>query len=110
MKILLDQNLPRSAVRVFERLGIDAVHVGSVKLTGRPDQEVWRFAAENDRVIVTKDSDFTQILDLTQKKSVRVVLLKVGNTTNRVFFPWLLINWPRAQSLLDQGHSLIELI
>ena len=109
MAVLLDQNLPRRAVNVFAELGIDAVHVSSLALAGKPDRDIWRYAAANDLVIVTKDVDFTQIQDLTLQKLPAVVLLGIGNTTNKVFFPWLRVNWHRAQTLLDRGHTLIEL-
>jgi predicted nuclease of predicted toxin-antitoxin system len=107
--LLIDQNLPRRAVLVFEEIGLVAVHVTSIKLAGMPDKAIWRYAADKNLVIVTKDIDFTQIRDLTLKRPVRVVRLGVGNTTNQTLFPWLRINWPRAQARLDQGHILIEL-
>jgi predicted nuclease of predicted toxin-antitoxin system len=107
--ILIDQNLPRRATQVFEQFGLNAIHVSSVRLSGRPDQEIWRYAAMNDMVIVTKDLDFSQIYDLALKKPVRVVILRVGNTTNSTLFPWLSANWQRAQLRLDQGHTLVEL-
>jgi predicted nuclease of predicted toxin-antitoxin system len=109
MKVLLDQNLPRRAVQIFGQLGIDAVHVSSVKLSGKPDLDIWRFAADHDRVIITKDSDFIQIQDFANRRTVKVVHLRIGNTTNKFLFLWLRENWSRAQTLLDQGHNLIEL-
>ncbi len=107
--VLLDQNLPRRAVSVFKELGIDAVHVHTVKLSGKPDRDIWRYAALNNLIIVTKDVDFTQIHDLTLKSPVRVVWLRIGNTSNKTLLPWLRLNWSRAQLRLNEGHDLIEL-
>jgi predicted nuclease of predicted toxin-antitoxin system len=70
----LDQNLPRRAVSAFKELGIDAVHVHTVKLSGKPDRHIWRYAALNNLIIVTKDVDFTQLHDISLKSPVRVVL------------------------------------
>jgi predicted nuclease of predicted toxin-antitoxin system len=109
VRLLLDQNLPRRAVKVFETLGIEAIHVHSVGLANQSDRKIWRYASQNQLVIVTKDADFTQIQDLTVRIPVRVVWLRVGNLTNMALFPWILTHWPRAQELLDQGHTMIEL-
>jgi predicted nuclease of predicted toxin-antitoxin system len=107
--LLIDQNLPRRVVGTFETLGVDAVHVTSVGLAGKPDRDIWRYAAANNRVIVTKDIDFAQITDLTLKGPVRVVRLCIGNTSNKFLFAWLLANWSRAQAKLVEGHVFIEL-
>jgi predicted nuclease of predicted toxin-antitoxin system len=107
--LLLDQNLPFGAVKVFKELGISATHVSSVGLAGRTDREIWRYAAARDLVVVTKDQDFMLINDLGLSTPVRVVLLAIGNTTNRHLFPRLQVNWKRAQALLDAGNVLIVL-
>jgi predicted nuclease of predicted toxin-antitoxin system len=107
--LLLDQNIARSAVKHFASLGVNAVHVANVGLANKSDREIWRYASRNKLIIVTKDSDFAQIHDLTRVSPVRVVWLRLGNTTNRILFPWLTQHWPHAQALLDQGHLLVEL-
>ena len=109
MRVLLDQNLPAKAAKVFAELGVEAEHVKTIGLAGRADGEVWRRAAETGAVIVTKDVDFTQIQDFVLKRPVRVVWVRIGNTSNQILIPWLRTHWPRAQALLDAGHQIIEL-
>jgi predicted nuclease of predicted toxin-antitoxin system len=106
---LLDQNLPRGAVKVFQELGFSATHVSSVKLDDASDKAIWRYAAANNLVIVTKDMDFAEIHDPMLRGPVNVVRLLVGNTTNRSLYPWLRENWHLAQMQLDSGQSFVEL-
>ena len=59
MRILLDENL---APRLVERLRdiFDVVHVRDAGLASASDVQVWEFARESGRTIVTKDADFEE--------------------------------------------------
>lgn len=72
MRWLLDQGLPRTAADLLRGLGMDAVHVGEIGMAGATDRGITNIAGQQDRIIVTLDSDFHAILALsgTQKPSV----------------------------------------
>ena len=53
-------------------------HVRSVGLRGRPDVDVWDYAAAHALIIVTKDDDFRQ-LSFLRGAPPKVVWLVVGN-------------------------------
>jgi predicted nuclease of predicted toxin-antitoxin system len=108
-ELLLDQNLPRGAVKVFRELGMSATHVSSVRLDGSSDMAIWRYAAAHNMVIVTKDMDFAEIHDARLHAPVCVVRLLIGNTINRLLYPWLRENWHLAQMQLDSGQTFVEL-
>lgn len=53
MKLLLDENLSPRLIERATKLGIYAVHVAHVGLTGRSDADLFRYAFANDMVVAT---------------------------------------------------------
>lgn len=84
MKLLLDNNLsPRLAHRLAD-LGQEIVHVESAGLASATDLTVWDLAKRNGLMIVTKDSDFSEI-QVLQGFPPKVIWIRLGNcTTNQV--------------------------
>jgi predicted nuclease of predicted toxin-antitoxin system len=78
VRLLFDNNLSSRLVRLLHDVYPDAVHVETVALERASDEDVWRYARDNDCIIVTKDSDFR---DLTVLRGFppRVVWLRIGN-------------------------------
>jgi predicted nuclease of predicted toxin-antitoxin system len=77
MRFLVDANLsPRVAV-LLSGEGFDSVHVGDVELLTATDQAILAYAAANDLVIISADSDFGELLAVS-RGAVRpsVVLLR----------------------------------
>lgn len=61
MKLLFDQNLSRHLVGTLPEAFPGCLHVALLGMDVADDRAVWRFAAENRAVIVTKDADFHQM-------------------------------------------------
>ena len=61
MKFLADEHIELSIVNGLKLLGIDAVSVNEAGKRESDDQEILSFAKENDRVIITRDSDFVKL-------------------------------------------------
>ena len=80
MKLLLDQNLPRSLLRTLSRTFPGSDHVIGLGLDDSPDSKIYDYAARNDFTIVSKDSDFRQ-LSFLHGAPPKVVWLRVGNCT-----------------------------
>lgn len=57
MKFLLDEDLPPKAAEISRGLGLDAVSVHEMSRRGYPDDEQLRFAAEEERIFVTRNRD-----------------------------------------------------
>jgi len=81
MKLLLDENLSRRIVPSLQEAFPGSTHVALVGLERADDREVWDFAKRNDFVIVTKDSDFTDLLSLFGYPP-KVIMLTMGNVKN----------------------------
>ncbi len=78
MRLLFDQNLSFKLVRLLADVYPESVHVRDLRLVEADDLTIWRYAAEHDLVIVSKDSDFHQ-MSLLYGHPPKTVWLRVGN-------------------------------
>jgi predicted nuclease of predicted toxin-antitoxin system len=76
MRWLLDQGLPRTAADMLRGLGMDAVHVGEIGMASATDREITNLAGQQDRIIVTLDSDFHAILALSGANKPSVIRIR----------------------------------
>ena len=75
--ILIDENLPISIVPLLVGDQLQVIHVLNCGLEGTSDTLIWDYACQNDLVILTKDSDYFDLLALNTVG--RVILMTVGN-------------------------------
>jgi predicted nuclease of predicted toxin-antitoxin system len=61
-------------------IGHDAVHVLNAGLADLPDREIFSYAAQEQRVLVTFDLDFGEIVGLAGDTSCGVILLRLRLT------------------------------
>ena len=80
MRLLFDENLSHRLVETLSDVFPGSEHVRNVGLASADDIDVARYAAINDFVLVTKDSDFEEI-GLVGSPPVRVIRLAIGNST-----------------------------
>jgi predicted nuclease of predicted toxin-antitoxin system len=59
MKVKLDENLPLRLVSALESLGHDVDTVADEGLSGKPDDDVWLAAQQENRFLITQDLDFS---------------------------------------------------
>ena len=89
LRFIVDTQLPPSLADFFRRRGFDATHVvdyPSGALT--PDDEIISIAIKENRIIVTKDSDFFDYF-LLKNYPPAVLLLQLGNIRNRELFVFM---------------------
>ena len=79
MRLLVDANLPPRVAHRLAAAGHEAVHVAEVELLTATDTEITTYAATEQRVIITSDSDFGSILARTGGHSPSIVLLRHHN-------------------------------
>lgn len=58
MKVVLDNNLPKSLARLLVERGFEAAHVRELGLSGASDTELRRHLAGEQIVFVSRDGDF----------------------------------------------------
>ncbi|MBI1194082.1 MAG: hypothetical protein GC205_13065 [Bacteroidetes bacterium] len=88
MKFLVDTQLPPLLAEFLANKGYESLHTTHFE-NGHlfADREIIRIAIENELIIVTKDSDFTEYFML-HGAPPRVLLIEFGNISNRELI-WL---------------------
>ena len=79
MKILIDMNLSPRWVEFLVGEGIDAAHWSHVGNPKAADEEIMRYAARWNHVVLTHDLDFGAILAATQGEKPSVVQLRMDD-------------------------------
>ncbi|MCC6613682.1 MAG: DUF5615 family PIN-like protein [Anaerolineae bacterium] len=95
MKLLLDNNLSPKLVVQIADLYPDSSHVGMLGLDTASDMEVWNIARQNGYCLVSKDSDFNELVG-TKGFPPKVIWIRLGNCTTH-----------EIASLLRSRHSAI---
>lgn len=83
MRFLIDEMFSAVVARHLTDLGHDARHVRDLGLAGHPDDEVFRQAIAEDRIVVTENAvDFVPLLDAAASAGVATppVLLALKRT------------------------------
>jgi len=91
-----------------EEFNIEAFSAEFLKLKDATDAQIYDLAGEAGATILTKDSDFVA-LQQQLGSPPQVVWLRLGNSTNQRLRELLLTAWPRCQSALESGESLVEI-
>ena len=58
MKFFLDTNIPYSALKIFEELGLESAHARDAGLSRAGDKEIADYAKKNESILITKDLEF----------------------------------------------------
>lgn len=83
MNFLIDAQLPRRLCNWLAESGSDAIHTLDLPDGNETtDSEICRLARDEQRIVVTKDSDFVQSHLLTGDPP-RLLLVATGNISNR---------------------------
>ena len=83
MKLLFDENLSPVLPAALSDCYGECQHVRDIGLKASPDAEVWEYAARNELVIITKDSDFRQ-RSFLHGHPPKVIWIGLGNCSTRM--------------------------
>ena len=108
MRLLLDNNLSPRLAEVLNKAGWDAVHVAVLGLRAEPDTVAMQTALDDDRVLVSADTDFGALLAASRASRPSVVLVRrvVGRRVEALA-ALLLANLPEVKEDLRAGSVVV---
>jgi predicted nuclease of predicted toxin-antitoxin system len=83
VKILVDMNLSPEWLEVLKTAGFEALHWKEVGSPTAADEEIFKWARENKRVVMTQDLDFSQLLFRAGADGPSVILLRIQNELDK---------------------------
>jgi predicted nuclease of predicted toxin-antitoxin system len=87
---------------------ITALALRDVGLRDAEDPEIFAAAKAQDVVMMTKDSDFVDLVDRLGSPP-KIIWLTCGNTSNDRLKEILTVALPQAMELLRAGETLVEI-
>jgi len=110
MKILLDANISHKLVNKLKPVFGECAHEDLIGLNmPAQDIDIWKFAKENGYIIISKDGDFLNLLQI-KGFPPKIVLLETGNNSSKALFE-LLINKKQAiEELENNEYGLLEIV
>lgn len=81
MKFLLDENIPRAVFSFLESLGHDVQNLQIIGKTGIRNGEVFGLAQAEDRILLTFDRHFGNVLVYPPEESAGIIVLRINPPT-----------------------------
>jgi predicted nuclease of predicted toxin-antitoxin system len=86
-----------TVARLLREADHDAIHVSERNLLGNADPEVMRVAVNEQRFVITADTDFGELLALGRHPGTSVLLLRRALTDPRRRHSCLSTAWPKSK-------------
>jgi len=74
-RFIADENIPKECVDLLKKQGLDIISVTDFAF-GLGDEEVLDLANRNERIVITFDRDFGQLIFKKKRKSKGLILLR----------------------------------
>ncbi len=103
MKLLFDQNLSPTLIVQLIDIYPGSTHVSLVSPDKSPDSELCSYAAVNDYLIVTKDSDFSDLSTLYGYPP-KFVWISIGNCTTEKVATLLREHYEEIKNFQDNNE------
>ena len=109
MTLWLDAQLSPGVARwLTETFGVTVLAVRDVGLREAEDEEIFFAARKAADVVITKDSDFVELLE-RHGVPPKIIWLTCGNIADAVLREIFSVNFQEALRLLEAGDELVEI-
>lgn len=103
MKFLADIGISPRSVAYLRELGHDAIHLIEQQLQRLPDSEILAKARTEERIVLTHDLDFTDLMAASSAALPSVVIFRLHNMRPEQVNRYLLLVLQSYESTLEQG-------
>jgi len=109
MKFIVDAHLPLVVKKWLLNYGYDAIHTRD--LPGKnftDDMEIIRIADSQDRIVISKDSDF-QKHHILYGRPKRILMITTRNIVNKALIQLFENNFAAINDAFNKGSFVVEL-
>jgi len=107
MRFLVDECLSSTMTLLLTKAGHDAVHVIEAGLAGMPDDRVLSSARDDERILLSADTDFGEILARSNDRVPSVILFRRSDRSARSLSAALLANLELIAEDLGTGALVV---
>lgn len=107
MKLLVDHQLPAALARWLAARS-DAVHVLDCQMEATPDGDIWKYATEQGRIVVSKDEDFFHLANRPADTG-RLLWVRIGNCRTVALLARFEAEWEAILREFEGGQRVVEL-
>ncbi len=84
LRFLLDADMPRSSAGMMRSIGLELEDVRDIGMRGATDKEIIEYALKNNRMIVTRDTDFGEVLRYPEHPGAIILRLPYAFTAKEI--------------------------
>jgi len=104
LRFLVDNALSPAVAEGLRQAGHDAAHVRDYGMAAEDDEEIFARAAQEDRILISADTDFGTILALRKTPKPSIILFRLSTQRHPGHqIRLLLANLPDFSADLDRG-------
>ncbi len=107
MRFLADMGVAMRVVEWLREQGHDAAHLRDENLQQMPDPDIFHKAATEQRILVTFDLDFGEVVALSGQQNVSVVLFRLHNTRTPHVIERLNVALQETEQILPSGAIMV---
>lgn len=107
MKFLVDNAVSPALARGLAAQGYDAIHVRDLGMAAAPDDEIFELAEQQDRIIISADTDFGALLAFRISAKPSFILFRQTDKRPTTQLRTLLANLSQLENDLLNGCIVV---